>query len=42
MSVVSKRALVWIARIGFVGRGLVFLLLGALALWAVLTGEAVS
>src|SRR5581483_4439864 len=40
MSVVSKRALVWIARIGFVGRGLVFLLLGALALWSGLTGDA--
>jgi hypothetical protein len=39
MSVVSKRALVWIARIGFVGRGLVFLLLGALALWSAVTGD---
>jgi hypothetical protein len=40
MSVISKRALVWIARIGFIGRGLVFLLLGALALWSALTGDA--
>lgn len=39
MSVVSKRALVWIARVGFVGRGVVFLLLGVLTLWAALTGD---
>ena len=39
MSVVSKRALVWIARIGFIGRGLVFLLLGLFALWSGITGD---
>jgi hypothetical protein len=39
MSVVSQRTLVWIARVGFVGRGLVFLLLGLLALWSALTGD---
>lgn len=40
MSVVSKEALAWIARVGFVGRGLVFLLLGLLTLWSGLTGDA--
>ncbi len=40
MSVVSIQTLVWIARIGFVGRGLVFLLLGALALASAITGES--
>ena len=39
MSVVSQRGLVWIARVGFIGRGLVFVLLGALALWSALTGD---
>lgn len=36
---VPQRALKWIARIGFVGRGLVFLILGGLALAAALNGH---
>jgi hypothetical protein len=36
--VVSRPALRWIARIGFLGRGIVFLILGGLALWAALGG----
>jgi hypothetical protein len=37
MRTVSRKNLVWIARIGFVGRGVVFLILGGVALWAALS-----
>ena len=40
MRVVSRQALVWIARIGFIGRGVVFLILGGAALGAALSHEA--
>lgn len=36
----SQRAFTWIARIGFVGRGVVFLILGGLALAAALSGNS--
>jgi hypothetical protein len=39
MRLVSRRALVWIARIGFVGRGVVFLILGAAALAAAVSHQ---
>jgi hypothetical protein len=35
---VSPRNLAWIARAGFVGRGVVFLILGGVALWTALSG----